>query len=188
MGKIGEKDYNCIEIIKEGSMETLDCIEKRISIRKFSAHKMNEEEIHQIIKAAMEAPSAMNRRPYELIVNTENAFWESFKDVKPTCSIAAASSLTILVIGDSNTNPTNEFLIEDAAALSENALLAATELGYGSLWAGIKWDSDFQKRLVSYFKLPDGYIPVSLLIIGKADERKSQVDRFDKKKIHYGKW
>jgi nitroreductase len=169
-------------------METLDCIEKRTSIRKYVPYQMKEEEIHKILRAAMQAPSAMNRRPYEMIVNTNNAFWTKFSDVKPTCEIAASSSLTILVIGDSNTNPTNEFLIEDCACLSQNALLAATELGFGSLWAGIKWDSDFQKRLVSYFHLPDGYIPVSLLIIGKSGEKKASVERFDQKKVHLGKW
>jgi nitroreductase len=170
------------------TMETLDCIEKRTSVRKYLPHTMNKEEIHKIISAAMQAPSAMNRRPYEMIVNTDNAFWSKFKDVKPTCEIAASASLTILVIGDSNTNPTNEFLLEDCSCLSENALLAATELGYGSLWAGIKWDSDFQKRLVSYFHLPDGFIPISLLIIGKTGEKKTNVDRFDAKKVHLGKW
>jgi nitroreductase len=171
-------------------METLKCIESRVSIRKYAKmDEMGKEDITTILKAGMEAPSAMNRRPYELLVNTDNGFWKDFVAEKPTCSIAATAALTILVIGDSNKNPTNEFMIEDAAVVSENMLLAATELGYGSLWAGIKFDSDFYKKIISYFKLPAGYMPVSLLIFGKAGEKKGhEQNRYEKSKIHFGKF
>ncbi len=168
-------------------MNTLECIEKRISVRAYLPHVMSQDDIKKILKAGFEAPSAMNRRPYELIVNTDNAFWTEFQKEKPTCAIAATASLTVLVIGDSNKNPTMEFLLEDASTVSENMLLAATELGYGSLWAGIKFDSDFYHKLIKEFSLPDGYLPISLLIFGKEKQPKSQVDRFEKGKIHWGK-
>lgn len=168
-------------------METLDCIKKRASIRCYVPSKMKEEDIHKILDAGFSAPSAMNRRPYELIVNTDNAFWKDYKKEKPTCEIAANAALTVLVIGDSNKNPTMEFLIEDGSVVAENMLLEATDLGYSSLWAGIKFDSDFYHRLIKDFALPDGYIPLALLIFGKGDETKRQIDRFDKKKIHYGR-
>lgn len=167
-------------------METLKCIEKRISIRQYLPCKMKEEDIRAILKAGFEAPSAMNRRPYEFIVNVDNAFWKNFAKEKTTCAIASKASLTILVVGDSNKNPTMEFLIEDAATVSENMLLAATDLGYASLWAGIKFDSDFYHKLIREFSLPEGYLPISLLIFGKAKETKQQIDRFDQTKIHYG--
>ena len=73
--------------------------------------------------------------------------------------------------------------------MSENILLAATELGYGSLWAGIKFDSDFFKKLISYFNLPAGYLPISLLIVGKPGEHKGhEQNRYEKAKIHLGKF
>jgi nitroreductase len=170
-------------------METLKCIEERVSVRKYAKAEMPKEDMDKILKAGMEAPSAMNRRPYELIVNTDNAFWNDFAKEKPTCSIAATAALTVLVVGDSNKNPTQEFLIEDASNVSENILLAATELGYGSLWAGIKFDSDFFKKLISYFNLPAGYLPISLLIVGKPGEHKGhEQNRYEKVKIHFGKF
>lgn len=170
-------------------MDTLHCIEGRVSVRKYEKAEMPKKDIDAILKAGMEAPSAMNRRPYELLVNTDNAFWAGFAKVKPTCLIAAESSLTILVIGDSNTNPTAEFMVEDCSNVSENMLLAAYALGYGSLWAGIKFDSDFYKAIIEHFRLPEGYMPVSLVIIGKAAENKGHdASRFDKDKIHYGKY
>lgn len=169
-------------------MTTEESISTRQSTRVFDGSPIAKKEIEAILKAGFEAPSAMNRRPYELVVNTDNAFWDTFKDVKPSCSIAAKAALTILVVGDSNKNPTNEFMIEDASTVSENMLLEATSLGYGSLWCGIKFESDFYKRLISYFGLPDGFIPVSLILVGKPAPKKTIRDRYEEKKIHYGKF
>jgi nitroreductase len=167
-------------------MDALTCLAKRQSCRKFVPYAIKEEEVRTILEAGFEAPSAMNRRPYEFIVNTENAFWKELTPLKSTCAIMATASLTILVVGNSNINPTNEFLIEDASACTENMLLAATALGFGSLWAGIKWESDFQKELIKRFHLPEGYLPLALVIVGKAEGKMSQVERYDEKKIHKG--
>jgi len=167
-------------------MDTLECLAKRISIRKFVREKMKKEDIKTILTAGFEAPSAMNRRPYEFIVNTDNAFWQEFVPDKPTCTILLDASLTILVVGDSNKNPTSEFLIEDCSCCAENMLLAGKALGCDSLWAGVKGQSAFYHHLISYFKLPEGFIPIAVLSFGKAGEKKAQVDRYDEKKVHFG--
>lgn len=170
-------------------MDTLEAIASRASVRKYDHFVMPKADVETILQAGLEAPSAMNRRPYELIVNTDNAFWKEFLKAKPTAAILATASLTVVVVGDSNKNPTNEFLIEDASCVSENMLLAAKALGYGSLWAGVKWDSDFAKQLSAYFRLPEGYLPISVLCFGKAAEKTTHdKDRFEKEKIHYEKF
>ena len=70
----------------------------------------------------------------------------------------------------------------------ERMLLAAKALGFDSLWAGIKWQSDFFNRLITYFNLPAGFIPVAVLSFGKPGEKKVQVERYDEKKVHHGKF
>jgi nitroreductase len=169
-------------------MDALDCIATRISVRKYDKKIMSQEDIRALLKAGMEAPSAMNRRPYEFIVNAENDFWKDFVKEKPTCEIMRNASLTVLLVGDSNKNPTPEFLYEDCSAVAENMLLAGKALGYGSLWAGVKADSDFAKKLASYFALPKGDLPIAVLMFGKPSEKKAQVDRYDEAKIHLGKF
>jgi nitroreductase len=169
-------------------MDGIEMISKRISMRKYSPYKLKESEIKTILNAGFEAPSAMGRRPYEFIVNTDNAFWKEFSSLKPTCDIMATSSLTILVVGDSNKNPTEEFMVEDCSVCAENMLLAAKALGYDSLWAGIKFHSEFYDALIHHFGLPDGFVPVAALSFGKGAEKKVQIDRYDEKKIHYGKF
>lgn len=169
-------------------MDALDCLAKRISMRKFVPHAMKEEEIKTILTAGFEAPSAMNRRPYEFIVNTDNAFWHELTPLKPTCEIMATASLTVLIVGDSNKNPTEEFMTEDCSVCAENMLLAAKALGYDSLWAGIKWHSEFYDALIKHFGLPAGFVPICALSFGLAGEKKVQVARYDSKKVHQGKF
>jgi nitroreductase len=171
-----------------GNMDALDCIAMRISVRKYDKKIMSQEEMKAILKAGMEAPSASNRRPYEFIVNAENDFWKDFVLEKPTCEIMRQASLTIVIVGDSNKNPTPEFLYEDCSATAENMLLAAQALGYGSLWAGVRSESDFAKKLIAYFALPSGDLPIAVLMFGQPSEKKAQVDRYDEKKIHFGKF
>ncbi len=169
-------------------MDALECIETRISVRKYDKKVMAPEDIKAILKAGMEAPSAMNRRPYEFIVNTANDFWKDFVKEKPTCEIMRNASLTVVVVGDSAKNPTLEFLLEDCSAVAENMLIAAKALGYGPLWAGVKAGSDFAKKLSACFALPTGDLPVAVLMFGKPYEKKAQVSRYDEKKIHFGKF
>jgi nitroreductase len=169
-------------------MDALECIETRISVRKYEKKAMSEEDVKAILKAGMEAPSAMNRRPYEFIVNTDNDFWKAFVKEKPTCEIMRNSSLSVVVVGDAGKNPARDFLYEDCSAAAENMLLAAKALGYGSLWAGVVAEGDFYRKLIAYFALPNGCLPIAVLMFGKAAEKKAQVNRYDEKKIHFGKF
>jgi nitroreductase len=167
-------------------MDALECLSKRISTRKYVPSTIKEADIKAILTAGFEAPSAMNRRPYDFIVNTENAFWHKLAPLKPTCDIIATTPLSIVIVGDSNKNPTDEFLIEDCSCCAVNMLNAAKALGYDSLWCGIKWHSEFYDELIRYFKLPSGDVPVAVLCFGMSGEKKVQVERYDEKKVHHG--
>jgi len=166
-------------------MEAFEMLEKRASIRHFTQSEISEDDIKKILEAGFMAPSAMNRRPYEFIVIKDNRFWPELKKEKNTCAVMKECALTVLVVGDSNKQPSLEFLVSDSAVVSENMLLAATALGYASLWCGIKWNTPFYETLIKRFRLPEGYLPVSLLCFGKGAEKKIQSNRFDESKIHY---
>jgi nitroreductase len=169
-------------------MKTLECIQKRQSIRKYLSSPIPDSDIEAILRAGMEAPSAMNRRPYDFVLNTDNVFWKELVSLSRTAGILATCPLTVLVVADLNKNPSFDFAIEDGSIVAENMLLAATELGYGSLWNGVKWDSDYEKALIASFAIPMGHRPIAVLGFGKADETKPLTERYDETKIHYGKF
>ena len=82
-----------------------------------------------------------------------------------------------------------EFQEQDAAAVAENMLLAAADLGYGSLWAGITEKSDFQAGLAKIFGIPAGHRPAILLSFGiKGEHKEERPSRYEEAKIHRGRW
>jgi nitroreductase len=52
-------------------MDTLKAISTRASIRKFKPDPVKPEDLKAILKAGMEAPSAVNKRPYAFVTITD---------------------------------------------------------------------------------------------------------------------
>lgn len=49
-------------------MNTYEALQKRRSIRRYEARLVEKETIERLLRAAMQAPSAANQRPWEFIV------------------------------------------------------------------------------------------------------------------------
>ena len=49
-------------------MEIIEAINKRRSIRKYTKKKISKSILEKILKAAMQAPSANNKQPWQFIV------------------------------------------------------------------------------------------------------------------------
>ena len=170
-------------------METLKAIASRFSCRKFVKGTMKEEDKHAILEAGMSAPSAMNRRPYDLIVIEDQEVLRPLEGSKPTLGLFYDNPLSVLIVVDEEKNPKMEFQEQDAAAVAENMLLAAADLGYGSLWAGITEKSDFQAGLAKIFGIPAGHRPAILLSFGiKGEHKEGRPSRYEEAKIHRGRW
>ena len=52
-------------------MQVLEAIFNRRSVRKFTEEPVSTTDIRMLMEAAMAAPSAMNRQPWEFVVITE---------------------------------------------------------------------------------------------------------------------
>lgn len=82
----------------------------------------------------------------------------------------------------------------DASAATENMLLAATAMGLGAAWIGspdtVLWDL-VEETLCDALAIPlDVRIPVLVAVGHPAQELPphGKQDRFDRTKVHYGKW
>lgn len=116
-------------------METLDAINKRVSLKRhLSSREIEPEKISKILDAARVAPSARNRQPWRFIVvdNKEiidnlvsRAFGETNLVVReaPVVIIACANP------SDDIIRDGKEYYLFDVALAVENMLLAATDLG-----------------------------------------------------------
>ena len=142
-------------------MNTLDAIAARRSIRKFKNDPIPEDTLRCILMAAMQAPSGKNRQPWRLIVVKEDKHAEMVRILREgiaktksqgddpgssewSASIMELAPLTVFVFNPEATLPwlahsidqnfTELVDTQSIGAAIQNMLLAAQDLGLGSLW------------------------------------------------------
>ena len=169
-------------------MEVMEALLTRRSVRNFIYRPVQDEIIELMLKAAMYAPSARNRQPWQFYVITAREVLRKIPDVHPFAAMTPEASLAVVVCADETILPYPERWGIDCAAATQNLLLAAHGLGLGAVWCGVYPDPDRQRELKNLLKLPDTIHPFSLVPIGYPAEPLPVVDRFLPERIHINEW
>jgi nitroreductase len=160
----------------------------RRSIRRFTSEPVPDDAIKALLEAAMSAPSAGNQQPWEFVVIKARAVLDKIPDVHPYAQMCRQAPAAIVVCGNLDRDSHRGFWVQDCAAATENILIAATDLGLGSVWCGVHPREDRVKGLRNLLGLPDHIMPLALIPIGYPAENKPPSERFDPARIHYDKW
>lgn len=169
-------------------MNTLQSIKTRRSIRKYKNQPVPQEMVDQMLEAAMYAPSARNYRSWQFIVIDDSKKLNDLADLHPYAKMMKQATLAILVCGDKSIEPEVGYNAVNCSAATQNILLAAHDLGLGSVWLGVYPRRQRMDDISGYFKLPEHIIPINLICIGWPDEEKPVPERVEKEKVHYNKW
>ena len=173
-----------------GGMElNMKEIFNRRSIRKFEDRPVGKEKIEQILKAAMQAPSAANQQAWEFIVVEDKDTLEKLSLMTPYSKPVAGSAVTLVLLANSNEFKVPTGWQQDMGAVAQNILLEVTHLDLGAVWLGVA-TADFAVDYVNnFFSLPENIKPFALVAIGYPDGQKNEfVDRYKSEKIHYEKY
>jgi nitroreductase len=119
-------------------MDIFEAIHSRRTIRTFTGKKIPKADLKKIVDAGRVAPSAVNRQMWDFVVITEKEIlndilhhfyasrkYKTYEDGK--CD--GASAIIAVVMDESN-----EYWKEDGSSATENMLLVARGLGWGSCW------------------------------------------------------
>jgi len=169
-------------------METYKAIIERRSIRKFIPDPIEENVLQKLLKAGMYAPSARNTQSWHFILCTERELLNKIPDFHPYAKMCYEAPAAIVVCGDLTIEPSAEYNAINCSAATQNILLAAYELGIGSVWLGVYPRPERLEGITELFRLPPHIIPVSVIVLGYPGEKKEIPERFVKEKIHYNKW
>ena len=169
-------------------METLKAILTRRSIRKYSKKNIPEEYYEILLRAAMYAPSARNRQPWHFIIISDRKILDKLSQVNPSWKMLAEASNAIVVCGDLQLEEAESIILQDCSAATQNILLAAHELGLGTVWLGVHPREHLLKPLIEILQIPAHILPVSMISVGKPDEYREQPDRYNLERIHQDKW
>lgn len=168
----------------------MSTIFRRRSIRKFLEEEISQEDIREILKAGMAAPSAKNNQDWVFIFIEDPADIERFIQVHPNGFAMRTAPVNILVCADKNKNkdPAFDWGMLDAAAAMENMLIMATKLGYGSLWVGVAPDPKRVACIREICALPEHISPVGIVSVGKTEKVKESIDRYLEDAVFHGKY
>ena len=173
-------------------MNTIENILTRQSIRKFKDEPISKENIELILKAAMSGPSCVNSRDFSFIVVDDKEVLNKMADANGLPAEPLRNcALGILVCGDLERSfkPAKDYFVVDCSIACQNIILAAHDLGIGSVWLGTYPQMDRVNKQKELFNLPDYIIPHSIIALGYPNENPSLKDKsIEVNRIHYNKW
>jgi nitroreductase len=161
---------------------------KRHSVRRYSGIEVTDSQIENILRAAMQAPSACNQQAWEFIVisdeNDKKAISQMHRFAKP----AEYASKLIVVLGNSKNAKITSMIEQDLGACCENILLQATCEGLGGVWLGFHPIEDRSLKLKRYLNIPDYCIPFAVICIGNPLDEGKVTLRYDESKVHFDRY
>lgn len=166
-------------------MKTIDI---RRSIRSFTDKKVEAETIEQLLRAAMQAPSAYNQRAWEFLVVEDKEILAELSKMSDYAGPVNKSAVTIVVMANESNLSVPECWQQDLGAATQNILLEAVEHGLGAVWMAAAPTEDRITYIKELFELPEEIKPYSVIALGYSDAENKYIDRFEPNKIHYGKW
>lgn len=173
-------------------MELQKVLSERRSIRRYKNLSIPQKDVETIVQAAQEAPSWKNSQTARYhVVHTEEMVKRVKEEALPEFNANNVANAPVLIVMsfvgsrsgfDKDRNPVNEvgegWGFYDCGLASENLLLKATELGYGTLVMGIRDEA----RLRELLNISKDEIIVSVIGLGIQDivpsrpERKALLD------------
>ena len=111
--------------------QALECILTRTSVRQYDENRtISRDTIETLLRAAMAAPTAVNKQPWAFVAIDNRQDLDSLAAVLPYARMLAKAPLAIVTCGDMSKiidgeTPDKGFWIQDVSAATENLLLAA---------------------------------------------------------------
>ena len=163
---------------------------QRRSVRRYLDKDVTDETVHELIEAAMAAPSACARDPWHFVVVRDKARLGHIADGLPNGKMLADAAVGIVVVGSPKEahDGQESYMLQDCSAAIENLLLAATSLGLGACWLGVHPRQDRINHLRITLKLPADVTPISVIAVGWPAESPAPRTRFTPDKVHTETW
>lgn len=169
-------------------MDTLEAIFTRRSIRVYTSQVIPEGLVEQLLRAAMQAPSAGNQQAWQFVVVTKRSQLNALADVLPYGKMLTSAPLCLIVCGDLEIEKSKGYWVQDCSAATQNILLAAHALGLGAVWLGVYPRDQRVADVRSLLGIPESVVPLCAIAVGYPAEEKPRTDRYNADRVHYDTW
>jgi nitroreductase len=165
--------------------ERLHIIFARRSIREYTDQPVSEGDIISLLQAGMAAPSAMNRKPWHLVVVTDKQTLQAIAAATPYRRTLGDAAMVIVVCGDPSIS---DWWLQDCTLATENILVAATGLGLGAVILGCHGKAEREGPIRGVLGIPEKIGLASVLCIGHPAEEKEPRTQYDPARVHRDRW
>jgi nitroreductase len=169
----------------------LENIFNRKSVRTFTGEPIDKDNLLVLLKAAMAAPSARNRQPWAFVAITERKILDSLGEGLPYTKMLFKAGAAVIVCGDTTIDlqqGATDLWYQDAAAATENILLATEAMNLGAVWSALYPYPERENHVRKILNLPTPVIPFAIIPIGHPAGKEQPKDKFREEKIHWESW
>ena len=162
-------------------MDVLEAMQKRFSCRTYLNKEVKDETLYKILEYANYAPSAGNLQTWRFIIVKDKNKKEGLAEACVKQDFMIDAPVLIVICGDEAhmqrfyKTKGSLYCIQECAAVTQNILLAATELGLVSCWIGA-FDANMVKKTLD---IPENMIQYSIVSIGYTNEKSSDKKTYD---------
>lgn len=172
-------------------MELEKAIRGRRSVRAYTSKDVPQNLIDEAVEMASWAPSAGNLQSRDFVIVRDRGTKEELAGAALGQDFVAEAPVVIVVVAnlervaDYGRRGRDLYSIQDAAAATQNLLLALHERGLGSVWVG----SFEEHETAVALGLPRHARPVAIVPVGYPAEEPSPRDHLPKEAyVHFEKW
>ncbi|MEN8140244.1 MAG: nitroreductase [Thermodesulfobacteriota bacterium] len=157
--------------------EILEALRQRRSRREFAPDPVAMEELEEIIRAGIWAPSGLNNQPWRFVIITHDKTRAELATTTHYSHIVAGAPALIAVYLDRRAMYDEIKDQQAAGACIQNMLLATEALGLGAVWLGQILKE--KERVNEILGLTTDYELAAVLAIGQPLHRDQQSNRKD---------
>ena len=167
------------------SGDALPFIESRRSVRRFTAEPVADADVQRLLEAAMAAPSAMDRRPWEFVVVRDPALRAELGRTHQYSGMAERAPVVFVVCGR---EADSTHWMVDCSAATENLLLEAVSLGLGAVWVAVFPSVENETKVRALLGMPDDLRVLCLVPLGHPAESPAPRSKFDAARVHFDRF
>jgi nitroreductase len=162
----------------------------RRSVRRYTSQDVGDDLVHDLLQAAMAAPSAVAKDPWEFVVVRDRDTLARIAERLPNGQMLAEAAVGIVICGDLQRAHDGQlsYLLQDCSACIENLLLAASMLGLGACWLGVHPRDERVRHIRAVLHIPEAVIPVSAIAVGWPAESPPPRTRYRQDAVHRDTW
>lgn len=167
-------------------MEFSDVIKRRYSVRNYKSEEIEDEKLKIILEAALLAPTAVNKQPFQLIVISTHGREEDLRRIYPAgWFVEAPLIICACALPDEGWTRRDgkNYAEVDTTIAMDHLILAATSLGLGTCWVGA-FDVTAAREVLD---IPEEVVPLVFTPLGyPADEPRPKNRKKMTEMVRYG--